>query len=200
MKDIVLASGKLIPGPESSLFDCILGLEFSGRRNDTGERVMGMVPFKGIATTIMTFKDLVWPIPKQWSLEDAATVPVVYITAYYALLVRGQLKAGESVLIHSGAGGVGQAAINICQSLHCRIFVTVGTEEKRLYIQNKFNIPDSNICSSRDISFEHKIKSLTKGKGVNVVLNSLTGDKLQVLHCTKHLLPFSRFIYGVLIC
>ena len=158
----------------------MLGLEFSGRRQDTGERVMGMVPFKGIATTVLTHKDFVWSVPDEWSLEEAASVPVIYITAYYALIMRGQLKQGESVLIHSGAGGVGQASINICQSLGCDIFVSVGTDKKRQFIKDKFGIEDNHIVNSRKTCFERQIKTFTKGKGVDVVLNSLTGDKLQV--------------------
>ncbi|KAI2795531.1 hypothetical protein BLOT_016500, partial [Blomia tropicalis] len=133
-KDVVIASGKIVPGPESCLFDCVLGLEFSGRRRDNGTRVMGMVPFKGIATTLLTHEKFVWPVPDHWSLMEAATIPVVYITAFYALIIRGQLKRGESVLFHSGAGGVGQAVINICQSYQCTIYVTVGTNSKRKFI------------------------------------------------------------------
>ncbi|KAI2797208.1 hypothetical protein BLOT_011186 [Blomia tropicalis] len=62
-KDVVIASGKIVPGPESCLFDCVLGLEFSGRRRDNGTRVMGMAPFKGIATTLLTHEKFVWPVP-----------------------------------------------------------------------------------------------------------------------------------------
>lgn len=60
------------------------------------------------------------------TLEQAASVPVVYATAYYSLVVRGRLRPGESVLIHSGSGGVGQAAIAIALSMNCRVFTTVG--------------------------------------------------------------------------
>ena len=182
---MVLVSGKIQPGPESALFDCIIGLEFAGRRSDTGQRVMGMVPFKGIATTLLTHKDYLWEVPEDWSLEDAATVPVVYTTAYYALITRGQLKSGESVLIHSGAGGVGQAAIFICQSLGCKVLVTVGNNEKRDFIRKKFGIPDKCIGNSHDTSFEKQFMKVTKGKGIDVVLNSLTEDKLQVMFGLK---------------
>jgi fatty acid synthase, animal type len=178
---VVLVSGKIQPGPESALFDCIIGLEFAGRRSDNGKRVMGMVPFRGIATTLLTYKNYLWDIPDEWTLEEAATVPVVYTTAYYALIMRGNLQEGESVLIHSGAGGVGQAAIFICQSLNCEVFVTVGNEEKRDFIKSKFNIDDTHIGNSHDTSFERQIMTVTKGKGVDIVLNSLTDDKLQVI-------------------
>lgn len=60
------------------------------------------------------------------TLEQAASVPVVYATAYYSLVVRGRLRDGESVLIHSGSGGVGQAAIAIALSKKCKVFTTVG--------------------------------------------------------------------------
>ena len=85
---------------------------------------------------------------------------------------------GESILIHSGAGGVGQAAISICQKYGCDIYVTVGTEDKRKFLKEQYNIPEDRMFSSRDIQFKFKIKELTKGKGVDLVLNSLTGDKL----------------------
>lgn len=184
MKDVVLATGKIIPGPESALFDCMIGLEFSGRRNDTGERIMGMIPFKGIATKITTFEKFVWSVPDEWSLEDAATIPVIYTTAYYSLVMRGHLKLEDTVLIHSAAGGVGQAALNICQHYRCEIFVTVGNDVKRQFLIEKFNIADDHIFSSRDTNFEYKIKLMTKSRGVDVVLNSLTGDKLHAsLRC-----------------
>jgi len=60
------------------------------------------------------------------TLEQAASVPVVYATAYYSLVVRGRLRPGETVLIHSGSGGVGQAAIAIALSRKCKVFTTVG--------------------------------------------------------------------------
>lgn len=179
-KDVMLAIGRIHPGPESALFDCVIGLEFSGRRRDTGQRVMGMIPYKGFATTVLTFEDFLLTVPDDWTLEEAASIPVVYFTAYYALVVRGQVSEGDKVLIHSAAGGVGQAAIRICQDLNCEIYVTVGNEQKRQFIRDTFNIPDERIMNSRDIAFERQIKQQTKGQGVRIVLNSLADDKLQV--------------------
>ena len=82
-------------------------------------------------------------------------------------------------MIHSGAGGVGQAAINICKHYGCDIYVTVGTDDKKKFLMTEYNIPENRIFSSRDIQFKYKIKSLTEGKGVDLVLNSLTDDKLE---------------------
>lgn len=182
-RDIMLATGKLppdaLPG-ELALQDNIFGLEFSGR-NQQGERVMGCVPAQGFATSILVNDpEFLWPIPDSWSMEEAATVPVVYATAYYALVVRGELNEGESVLIHSAAGGVGQAAISICLSRKCKVFCTVGSQEKREFLKRRFpQLKDENFANSRDTSFEQHVLRQTNGVGVDVVLNSLSEDKLQ---------------------
>ncbi|NXX35212.1 FAS synthase, partial [Nicator chloris] len=186
-RDIMLATGKLspdaIPG-NWALQQCMLGMEFSGR-DQAGRRVMGLLPAKGLATVVDCEKKFLWEVPENWTLEEAASVPVVYATAYYALVVRGGMKRGESVLIHSGSGGVGQAAIAIALSMGCRVFATVGSTEKRKYLQARFPQLDANsFSSSRDTTFEQHILRVTNGKGVNLVLNSLAEEKLQAsLRC-----------------
>ncbi|NWR04682.1 FAS synthase, partial [Paradoxornis webbianus] len=186
-RDIMLATGKLspdaIPG-NWALQQCMLGMEFSGR-DLAGRRVMGLLPAKGLATVVDCEKRFLWEVPKNWTLEEAASVPVVYATAYYALVVRGGMKKGESVLIHSGSGGVGQAAIAIALSMGCRVFTTVGSTEKRKYLQARFPQLDANsFSSSRDTGFEQHILRVTNGKGVHLVLNSLAEEKLQAsLRC-----------------
>uniref|UniRef100_A0A8B9P5E4 Fatty acid synthase n=1 Tax=Apteryx owenii TaxID=8824 RepID=A0A8B9P5E4_APTOW len=186
-RDIMLATGKLspdaIPG-NWALQQCMLGMEFSGR-DLAGKRVMGLLPAKGLATVVDCDKRFLWEVPQNWTLEEAASVPVVYATAYYALVVRGGMKKGESVLIHSGSGGVGQAAIAIALSMGCRVFATVGSAEKREYLQARFPQLDANsFASSRNTTFEQHILRVTSGKGVNLVLNSLAEEKLQAsLRC-----------------
>uniref|UniRef100_A0A8C2UDF0 Fatty acid synthase n=1 Tax=Coturnix japonica TaxID=93934 RepID=A0A8C2UDF0_COTJA len=186
-RDIMLATGKLspdaIPG-NWTLQQCMLGMEFSGR-DLSGRRVMGLLPAKGLATVVDCDKRFLWEVPENWTLEEAASVPVVYATAYYALVVRGGMKKGESVLIHSGSGGVGQAAIAIALSMGCRVFATVGSAEKREYLQARFPQLDANsFASSRNTTFEQHILRATNGKGVNLVLNSLAEEKLQAsLRC-----------------
>ncbi|XP_039302621.1 fatty acid synthase [Solenopsis invicta] len=181
-RDIMLASGKLsldaLPR-NMATEECILGLEFSGRDTD-GRRVMGMVAAKGLATTVVAERDFLWEVPDKWSLEQAATIPVAYTTSYYALFIRGRLKAGESVLIHAGTGGVGQAAIAIALYAKCTVFTTVGTPEKREYLKKVFpQLNDRHIGNSRDTNFEQLILVETEGRGVDVVLNSLTEEKLE---------------------
>ncbi|NWV97535.1 FAS synthase, partial [Machaerirhynchus nigripectus] len=186
-RDIMLATGKLspdaIPG-NWALQQCMLGMEFSGR-DLAGRRVMGLLPAKGLATVVDCEKKFLWEVPENWTLEEAASVPVVYATAYYALVVRGGMKKGESILIHSGSGGVGQAAIAIALSMGCRVFATVGSTEKREYLQARFPQLDADsFSSSRDTTFEQHILRVTNGKGVNLVLNSLAEEKLQAsLRC-----------------
>ncbi|EZA60541.1 hypothetical protein DMN91_010029 [Ooceraea biroi] len=181
-KDIMMATGKLpadaLPG-KMAAEECVLGIEYSGR-DENGRRVMGIVEAKGLATTVLTDLDFLWEVPDKWTLEEAATIPVAYATSYYALFVRGQLKAGESVLIHAGSGGVGQAAIAIALRTGCTVFTTVGTLEKRKYLKKRFpQLIDSHIGNSRDTSFEQMILTETQGRGVDLVLNSLAEEKLQ---------------------
>nr|XP_045622655.1 fatty acid synthase-like [Procambarus clarkii] len=180
-RDVMLATGKLppdaLPG-DLAMKECILGLEFSGTSG--GKRVMGLVAAGGLATSVRADTLLTWPVPASWSLKDAATVPVVYATAYYALVVRGGLRQGESVLIHAGSGGVGQAAISIALSLSCTVYTTVSTTQKKEFLQKRFpQLKDENFANSRDVSFEYAVLERTGGSGVDVVLNSLAGELLQ---------------------
>ncbi|KAI0219797.1 Fatty acid synthase [Lamellibrachia satsuma] len=181
-RDIMLATGKLppdaIPG-EIATKDSVLGMEFSGR-NPAGNRIMGLVAGKGLASSVDADRRFIWPVPDHWTLEQAASVPVVYSTVYYALVVRGHIKKIDRVLIHSGSGCVGQAAISVALHRGCEVFTTVGSKEKRECLKQKFpQLEDSHFANSRDLSFELDIKRATNGKGVNVVLNSLAEEKLQ---------------------
>ncbi|KAH7944594.1 hypothetical protein HPB52_021512 [Rhipicephalus sanguineus] len=182
IRDVLLATGKIVPeaiGGKWDFSDCTIGNEFSGR-DSQGRRVMAMAPSRVIATVAITDPDFVWDVPDTWSLEEACTVPLVYLTAYYALIMRGNMQPGESVLIHSGSGGVGQASIAIALSMGCTVFTTVGSVSKREFLRCRFpELENRHFASSRDTSFEAHILSETKGRGVDLVLNSLTEDKLQ---------------------
>ena len=122
-----------------------------------------------------------WACAKLQDGEDykvASTLPLVFATALYALSDRANLREHESVLIHSGAGGVGITAIQIAQLKGAEIFTTVSTEEKKNFLVSNFGIRRENIFDSRDASFLPGTLGATNGKGVDVVLNSLTGDLL----------------------
>ncbi|VDP18356.1 unnamed protein product [Heligmosomoides polygyrus] len=186
-RDIMLAYGRLSPDAIPGNFadrECLLGMEFSGRLQD-GTRLMGILPAQALATSVVVDRDYAWEVPANWSLAEASTVPVVYTTAYYALVCRGRIKKGERVLIHGGAGGVGQAAIAIALSYGCEVFTTVGSQDKREYLKKKFpQLKDHHFANSRSADFELHIRQYTKGRGVNIVLNSLAHEMLQAsLRC-----------------
>lgn len=135
--------------------------------------------FRAITNFVTPRKFNLWPVPDEWSLEEAATVPSAYFTVFYAFFHFGRLRKGEKVLIHSGSGAVGQAAINVALAEGCEVFTTVGTPEKRKFIRETFpSIDDDHIGNSRDTSFEQMVMKQTNGKGVDIVLNSLAEDKL----------------------
>ena len=92
---------------------------------------MGILPAQALATTVVTDDEYCWSVPSNWSLQQAATVPVVYCTAYYALILRGRMRRGDTVLIHSGSGGVGQAAIAVALAAGAHVYTTVSNDEKK---------------------------------------------------------------------
>ncbi|XP_054923034.2 fatty acid synthase-like [Dermacentor andersoni] len=181
-RDVMIATGKLSPDAlpcNQADYECLLGLEFSGR-DPQGRRVMGFVESQGMSTVVSAFTEYLLEVPEAWTLEEASTVPVVYMTAYLALLVRGNMRPGESLLVHSGSGGVGQAAISIALAMGCTVFTTVGSQEKRDFLKRRFpQLEDRHIANSRDLSFEEHILRETDGRGVDLVLNSLSEAKLQ---------------------
>lgn len=148
-RDVMLSSGKLaadaLPG-DLAQQDCILGLEFSGR-NANGKRIMAMVQAKSLATTCVAPKNMMWDIPDTWTMEQASTVPCVYSTVYYALVVRGKMRKGESILIHAGSGGVGQAAISVALQAGLTVFTTVGSKEKREFLKKNFPKVRKHLCN-----------------------------------------------------
>jgi NADPH:quinone reductase-like Zn-dependent oxidoreductase len=131
-------------------------------------------------------------IPNDMSFETAASLPTQYVTAYLSLYDIARLQPGETVLIHSATGGVGQAAVMLAQRVGAEVFVTVGSDEKRQFVTEHYGIQPDHILFSRDTSFAGKIMEVTEGRGVDVVLNSLAGSLLQEsFNC---LAPFGRFI------
>ncbi|XP_053380142.1 fatty acid synthase-like [Mercenaria mercenaria] len=181
-RDVMIAAGKLSPSANPGQYtspEAMLGMKFSGV-DEHGKRVMGLVSdLKGISTSVVTRTDCVWAVPAEWTLEQAATVPMAYLSAYLALVVKGNVAKGETVLIHSGSGGLGQAAISIAVRYRCTIYTTVGSDEKMEFLLSKYPMLDKdNIFSSRTTDFEQKILIATGGAGVDIVLNSLAGDFL----------------------
>nr|CAH7737538.1 unnamed protein product [Callosobruchus chinensis] len=179
-RDVMLASGKLNVDIVKSRLEqeCVLGIEYAGI-DHRGNRVMGLATAGAISTMVVCDTYLSWKVPERMSLEEAATIPTVYGTLAYGLLYKGKMKQGDSILIHSGTGGIGLAAIRMAIHYGVTIFVTVGTKEKKEYLLKRFpQIKANSIGNSRDISFEQMVMTQTKGRGVDMVINSLAEEKL----------------------
>ncbi|KAM7210294.1 lovastatin diketide synthase [Rhypophila decipiens] len=131
-------------------------------------------------------------IPPHISAEEAVSIPTAFATAWIGLVDLAQIRKGESILIHSAAGGVGQAATRICQYFGLEIFATVGSTPKKELLMNRYKISEHHIFDSRNTSFAQGVKRITKGRGVDLVLNSVAGEFLRQ---SWHLVaPFARFV------
>nr|WOL36632.1 highly reducing polyketide synthase [Pseudogymnoascus verrucosus] len=131
-------------------------------------------------------------IPDDMSFEVAAAIPISYSTAYLSLFNTARLKKGEAVIIHSAAGSIGQAAIALAKYVGAEVFATVENEIERDFLVEKYGIDSDHILSNRDSSFSSIVLALTRGKGVDVVLNNLPGSLMrEAFDCIA---PFGRFI------
>ncbi|KAK6082377.1 beta-ketoacyl synthase domain-containing protein [Seiridium cupressi] len=165
----------------------LLGLEGAGTIRRVGENLNSpfhvgqrvLVFEKGtFANRIIATTERTIAIPDWLSYEDAATLPSVYLTALYSLFNLSNIKAGDRVLIHSASGGLGIASIQICHKIGAEVYATVGQDVKKSFLIDNFGIPGDRIFNSRNSEFEAKIMDLTNGYGVDIILNSLTGDLL----------------------
>ena len=138
-----------------------------------GDRVLGIV-HGAFGPVAITDARLLAPVPDGWSFSRAAAVPVAFLTAYYGLVDLAGLGAGETVLVHAGAGGVGSAAVQIARHLGARVFATAGPGKWGAL--RDLGIEEGWYASSRDLGFADAVRSATGGAGVDVVLNSLAGD------------------------
>ena len=137
-----------------------------------GDQVFGMAPASFGSFAVGDARHFVRR-PAALSPAEAASIPLVFLTADYALNVLGHLKAGDRVLIHAGAGGVGLAAIQLAKLAGAEIFATAGSDEKRAFLRA---LGVHHVMNSRTLDFEREVLSATGGRGVDLVLNSLTGE------------------------
>lgn len=182
--------------PTENPLDDFLGDECSGIISRVGsqsvfkegDRVIALSP-KAIGSFLTCSEQFVFPIPTSLSDESAAGFSISTLTAYYSLIRLAHLQAGETILIHSAAGGVGLAAIQIAKMAGAKIIATAGSPKKRQYLSD---LGVDYVFDSRRLDFEDQIRTLTIGKGVDVVLNSISGDALD--RSLSLLAPFGRFI------
>ncbi|KAI0481329.1 polyketide synthase [Xylariaceae sp. FL0804] len=165
------------------------GTEASGLR--VGDRVCGVLSGR-FATHPRAPWTSVVKIPDAVSWEEAASLPMVFLTSYICLFDLGRLQPGERVLIHAGSGGVGQSAIMLAQHAGAEVFATCSSEEKRDLLATQYGLDANHIFSSRDASFAAGVLAQTGGRGVDVVINSLSGPLLKATwECMSR---FGRFV------
>jgi phthiocerol/phenolphthiocerol synthesis type-I polyketide synthase C len=197
-RDVMWAMGLL---PEEALSDGFagptLGLECAGVIRSlgpgvaglaVGDRVMAFAP-GSLSTSAVTIAEAVAPIPPETSFAEAATIPVTFVTAIYALGHQAKLSPGEHVLIHTASGGVGLAAIQYAKQRGAVVIATAGSEVKRAFLR----LAGADcVLDSRDLAFCEAVREFTGGHGVDVVLNSLSGEAME--RSLDVLKPFGRFL------
>jgi NADPH:quinone reductase-like Zn-dependent oxidoreductase len=183
----------------------LLGLEGSGtvaaigsqvQTLQVGDRVIGLGQ-SFLSSSITISAEHVAKIPNSLTFEDAATMPLAFCTAIYALRKVANLQRGQSILIHSTCGSVGLAAVQLSQmagaevsstlkaltegwgaNYYMKVFCTVDNDDSTEYLITSFDIPRNHIFHSGNASFLPELMNMTKNLGVDVVLNSLSGDLL----------------------
>ncbi|MET7642024.1 SDR family NAD(P)-dependent oxidoreductase [Streptomyces sp. NPDC005438] len=138
-----------------------------------GDRVLGMFG-KAFGPVSLADHRMIARMPDDWSFDQAASAPVVFLTAYYGLVELAQLRAGESVLIHAAAGGVGMAATQIARHLGAEVFGTASAPKQDAL--RGLGLADDHIASSRDLDFEERFRRVAEDGRVDVVLNALAGE------------------------
>ncbi|WP_409350906.1 type I polyketide synthase, partial [Streptomyces pactum] len=138
-----------------------------------GDRVMGMVA-KAFAPTAVADRRHLTRTPEGWSHETAAATPVAFLTAYYGLVDLAGLGAGESVLVHAAAGGVGMAAVQLARHLGAEVYGTASEPKWGTLLDA--GLDRAHIASSRTTAFADSVLAATGGAGVDVVLNALAGE------------------------
>ncbi|MCL6754535.1 amino acid adenylation domain-containing protein [Nostoc sp. CCCryo 231-06] len=193
-KEVLIALG-LIPLPPN--LNVKFGLECAGKIVAIGEGVGNfkigdeVIVFGNscLSKFITTSVNLVTLKPEHLSLEESATIPVAFMTAYYALVKLGRLSKGEKILIHSASGGVGLAAVQIAQWIGAEILATAGNSEKQEFLRS---LGIKHVMNSRSLEFAKEVMKHTEGRGVDVVLNSLGGEFIPKSLAT--LAPYGRFL------
>jgi acyl transferase domain-containing protein/NADPH:quinone reductase-like Zn-dependent oxidoreductase/acyl carrier protein len=197
-RDVMWSMGLL---PEEALEDgfagATIGMEMAGRIERVGsavtdlvagDRVMGIGP-AAFSTHVRVRRDGVTKFPDRLDFAAAATVPVTFLTAYYAMIQLGHIEAGETILIHGAAGGVGLAALQIAKLKGAIVIATAGTVEKRRFLEA---VGADHIFDSRSLDFVSHVRGVTNGEGVDLVLNSLFSEAMErSLELVK---PFGRFL------
>ncbi len=194
LRDVLKALGVL---PAGAAQPVVFGGDIAGTVSAVGPDVVAWQPGDDvIGNGADTFASVVTlpaatlvAKPPSISFAEAATIPIAFLTAVYALHHVARVQPGERVLIHAATGGVGTAAVQVCERAGVEIFATAGSEEKRALLRAR---GIRHVMNSRTLEFADQIREVTGGAGVDVVLNSLYGEFLErSLGCLG---PFGRFV------
>jgi NADPH:quinone reductase len=189
--DLLTARGGYAGTPTPPL---TAGREFAGIEESSGRRVMGYTQWAAFAERTVAHRNLVWPVPENWTSEQAAAFPVNFFTAYFAYWKAGLLEkpASARVLIHAVAGGVGTAAVQIGKILGIEMYGTSSSEDKLARVR-ELGLQHGINYKQRD--YVEAIKELTRGEGVDAVFEMLGGE--HVAKSVKCVRDFGRVIvYG----
>jgi Zn-dependent alcohol dehydrogenase len=129
-----------------------------------GDAVLGMAPY-AFRSHLSVHHRAVFKKPAGMTFEEAASLPTIFLTAYYAIVHLAQMRAGETILIHAGTGGVGQAAIQVAKEIGLEIFATAGSPEKRVLLKEQ---GVEHVFDSRSLDFAEEILRVTNKRGVEL--------------------------------
>ncbi|MFG2224953.1 SDR family NAD(P)-dependent oxidoreductase [Streptomyces sp. NPDC048644] len=191
-RDVLIALGMV---PEQH---ALMGAEGAGVVLATGPGVTGLAPgdkvmgyFDGaFGPVAVADRRLLAKIPEGWSFAQAASVPVVFLTAYYGLVDLGNVRPGDSVLVHAAAGGVGIAAVQLARHLGAEVYGTASPAKWDTL--RSLGLDDDHIAHSRTLDFHDEFLAATGGEGVDVVLNSLADEHIDA--SLRLLSPGGRFL------
>ncbi|MEU0839644.1 type I polyketide synthase [Streptomyces sp. NPDC005962] len=139
-----------------------------------GDRVMGLLSGSYAGPLAVADSRMVVRVPGGWSFAEAASVPAVFLTAYYALVDLAGVREGESLLVHAAAGGVGMAAVQLARHLGVEVYATAS--EPKWPVVRGAGVAAERIASSRTVEFVERFREVSGGRGVDVVLNSLARE------------------------
>lgn len=190
--DVMSALGKTEDSP--------VGLEAAGivtrvgpaSRFQVGDRVFGLSVTGTVKTHVRSEDGFLVKKPECLSWAEAASVPVAYTTAYAILHDSGTIRKGDTILVHSAATALGQAAVQLSQLAGAEVFATVEDDDKRHFIETTYGVPRDHISSARNGTFKADIQRTTNGSGVDIVLNTLGEDMFtETLGCVAR---FGRLV------
>ncbi|MYM81576.1 zinc-binding dehydrogenase [Duganella sp. FT50W] len=179
--DVFQRTGNYAPPPGAS---DIPGLEVAGEivdgdldytTLDVGDHVCALVQGGGYAEYVVAPIQQVLPVPKGWSMLEAATIPENYFTVWSNVFDRAQLSAGETLLVQGGSSGIGVTAIQLASAIGHRVFATAGADDK---VAACVVLGAERGINYKTEDFAAVVKSLTNDRGVDVILDMVAGDYL----------------------